>query len=359
MVLNMAKRQIYSQKEFRLRVLEEWRRSERSSRPEILILFNGMKSVTDSQEFFDRLTATFRGTDVFGWYRSNATFGVLLVELGKSSLREALKVVEDKIHRQVLCAADCASAGVSAELQVLPPYTFTGGDLGNSAGTVEELWKDIHENNWILTAITRALDISGSLLFLIFLSPCFLAIAFCIRLTTRGPALFRQRRVGLRGSTFELYKFRTMTVGNNDQAHREFMKQFINGNGKQHSDERGEGVFKITNDSRVTRVGQFLRRTSLDEIPQFWNVLRGDMSLVGPRPPLAYEVEHYDLWHRQRINESKPGITGLWQVHGRSRCTFDEMTRLDLKHAQTGSLALYLRVLLETPQAVIRGRGAH
>jgi len=355
----MPYRQIYSQREFRGRVLEEWRRAERSGRPEILILFNGIKSTTDVQNFFNLLTSTFRGTDVFGWYRSNAVFGVLLVELGKTSLSEALEVVEHKINCQVLCDANCVAAGISAELQVLPPYTFTGGDLGSSAGVVDKVWKDIHEDNWMLTAITRAFDIGGSLLFLLLLSPIFLAIALCIRITSRGPALFRQKRVGLRSRPFELYKFRTMKVGNNDDAHREFMKQFINGHGEQYLDEHGLAVFKITNDSRVTRVGQFLRRTSLDEIPQFWNVLRGDMSLVGPRPPLAYEVEHYDLWHRQRINELKPGITGFWQVHGRSRCTFDEMTRLDLKHAQPHSLALYLRVLLETPQAVIHGRGAH
>lgn len=355
----MPDRLIYSQKEFRVRVLEEWRRAERSGRPEILVLFNGMKSTPGVENFFDLLTSTFRGTDVFGWYRSDATVGVLLVELGKSGLRQALDVVANKISSQVFCDANRLAAGISAELQVLPPYTFTGGEVGSNAVVVEMLWKDIHEGNWIFKVSARALDICGSLLLLLILSPLFLAIGLGIRITSRGPALFRQVRVGLHGRTFELYKFRTMKLGNDDGVHREFMKSFINGHGEQHLDERGQAVFKMTNDSRITRVGRFLRRTSLDEIPQFWNVLWGDMSLVGPRPPLPYEVEQYDLWHRRRINELKPGVTGLWQVRGRSRCTFDEMTRLDLKHAQPHSLGLYFRVLLDTPRAMIQGHGAH
>ena len=118
-------------------------------------------------------------------------------------------------------------------------------------------------------------------------------------------------------------------------------------------------VYKLTNDPRVTAVGRFLRKTSLDEFPQFWNVLRGEMSLVGPRPPVAYEFEMYDYWHRRRVLELKPGVTGLWQVNGRSRTCFDDMVRLDLRYSQTWSLWLDLKILLATPLAVVAGNGAH
>ncbi len=118
------------------------------------------------------------------------------------------------------------------------------------------------------------------------------------------------------------------------------------------------GVYKLTNDSRITPVGRFLRKTSLDEFPQFFNVLKGDMSLVGPRPPIPYECEKYDVWHKRRILEVKPGITGLWQVKGRSSTTFDDMVRLDLNYVTHWSLLLDLKILFQTPFAVLKGKGA-
>jgi len=120
-----------------------------------------------------------------------------------------------------------------------------------------------------------------------------------------------------------------------------------------------KGVYKITNDPRVTWIGRLLRRTSLDEIPQFWNVLKGEMSLVGPRPPIPYEIGAYDIWHRRRLLESRPGITGLWQVHGRSKTTFDEMVRLDLQYSRMWSPMLDVKILLQTPRAVFSGDGAY
>jgi lipopolysaccharide/colanic/teichoic acid biosynthesis glycosyltransferase len=133
----------------------------------------------------------------------------------------------------------------------------------------------------------------------------------------------------------------------------------IAGEAERNGNENGEGVFKITNDPRITSIGKLLRRASLDELPQFINVLRGEMSLVGPRPPVAYEVEAYDVWHRRRILEAKPGITGLWQVNGRSRVKFDDMVRLDLRYAKTWSPWLDVKILLRTPGAVISGGGAY
>jgi lipopolysaccharide/colanic/teichoic acid biosynthesis glycosyltransferase len=150
-----------------------------------------------------------------------------------------------------------------------------------------------------------------------------------------------------------------MYVANDSSAHQEYVKQLISGTLDQTKTDGTPTVFKLTNDKRITPVGAFLRKTSLDELPQFFNVLLGDMSLVGPRPPVPYEVEHYDLWHRRRLLAVKPGITGLWQVTGRSRTTFDEMVRLDLQYAKSWSLALDVKILLRTPQAVLVGDGAY
>ena len=151
-----------------------------------------------------------------------------------------------------------------------------------------------------------------------------------------------------------------MYVGNDASIHQEYTKKLISGKAQRHPCEgNSEGVFKLTGDSRITSVGAFLRKTSLDELPQFYNVLKGEMSLVGPRPPIPYEVENYDVWHRRRLLEAKPGITGLWQVSGRSRVTFDEMVRLDLRYARTWSPWMDIQILLRTPRAVLLGQGAH
>jgi lipopolysaccharide/colanic/teichoic acid biosynthesis glycosyltransferase len=156
---------------------------------------------------------------------------------------------------------------------------------------------------------------------------------------------------------FTMLKFRTMHVNAGHAAHHEFVTAFIKAGGQAQVAEEN-GMFKIANDPRVTTVGRLLRKTSLDELPQLWNVVRGEMSLVGPRPPLYYEVEEYQPWHCRRVLEAKPGITGLWQVAGRSRTTFDEMVRLDLRYAKARSLWTDVKILLATPAAVIVGKGA-
>jgi lipopolysaccharide/colanic/teichoic acid biosynthesis glycosyltransferase len=161
--------------------------------------------------------------------------------------------------------------------------------------------------------------------------------------------------VGQHGRHFTFIKFRSMKAGNDPSLHEAYCRKLIEGKAEKHKDENGAEVFKITSDPRITPVGKFLRKTSLDELPQLWNVLRGEMSLVGPRPPIPYEVSCYDVWHRRRVLEVKPGMTGLWQVRGRNRTTFDEMVRLDLRYAHKWSLWLDLKILLETPFAVLKG----
>jgi lipopolysaccharide/colanic/teichoic acid biosynthesis glycosyltransferase len=152
-----------------------------------------------------------------------------------------------------------------------------------------------------------------------------------------------------------------MYINNNQDVHKEYVHNLIakKVSGQTGTESTEKKVYKITNDTRVTLLGKFLRKTSLDELPQFVNVLKGDMSLAGPRPPIPYELEKYDIWHRRRVLEIKPGITGLWQVIGRSTTTFDEMVRLDLQYARSWSLWLDIKILLKTPKAVLAGKGAH
>ena len=173
--------------------------------------------------------------------------------------------------------------------------------------------------------------------------------------------MFRQERSGQFGEKFGFLKFRSMYVNNDQDVHREFVQNFITKkpSGEDIDGKSGKIVYKITKDKRITHFGHILRRTSLDELPQFFNVLNGDMSLVGPRPPLQYELEKYDCWHWRRIMEVKPGITGLWQVMGRSSTTFDDMVRLDLKYVTNWSLWLDIMILFKTPRAVISGKGAY
>jgi len=219
-------------------------------------------------------------------------------------------------------------------------------------------------------AVKRLIDIVGSGVGLILSAPIFLVIAALIKLTSAGPVFFRQQRIGQHGTAFTFLKFRTMFTNNDHSLHKEFVKKLIagdalpsssngNGNGNGSGNGNGHGVYKITADPRITRIGSFLRRSSIDELPQLINVLKGEMSLVGPRPPVAYEVEAYDIWHRGRLLEAKPGITGLWQVNGRSRVKFDEMVRLDIRYARTWSLWLDIKILLRTPHAVLIGEGAY
>lgn len=216
--------------------------------------------------------------------------------------------------------------------------------------------------------IKRAMDIVIAALLLILLAPLFVLVACAIKLDSPGPAIFRQERVGrrrrrpdgtLEETIFTFYKFRSMYHNNDDAIHRAFIRQLIEDESgrKLASLKRDKSIYKMDDDPRITRVGRFIRKTSLDELPQLWNVLCGHMSLVGPRPALPYEVALYKPWHKQRL-DVMPGITGLWQVTARSSVPFDEIIKLDLDYVERQSLWLDLKILFLTPFAVISGRGA-
>lgn len=206
--------------------------------------------------------------------------------------------------------------------------------------------------------IKRAFDLSGALFGLLILSPVFFITAILVKVTSKGPILYQQKRLGHKGRYFTFYKFRSMYVNNEDRIHREYMKKLISGSIKDiNNGSDNAPCYKIVNDPRITPFGKLMRKTSIDELPQLWNVLIGEMSLVGPRPPLPYEVEEYKNWHYRRVFDVKPGITGLWQVSGRNKTTFDEMVRLDIFYAKNWSLVMDLNILIKTAKSIFVADG--
>jgi lipopolysaccharide/colanic/teichoic acid biosynthesis glycosyltransferase len=302
-----------------------------------------------------------RETDFSGWYKENSVIGVIFTEVSEAN-RNSMQTI-------ILARLKASLRGQFREDQIdqihiafhVFPDDWTGKDTGNPPNVT--LYPDfvrINRPRGLTHFVKRSIDILGSLATLVCFSPLFLAISLAIKLTSGGPVLFRQERVGQYGVGFVFLKFRSMHLRNDSSIHRQFVGRFIAGKTDCAKPEQiDQPIYKITADPRVTPIGKFLRKTSFDELPQFWNVLRGEMSLVGPRPPIPYELSSYDIWHRRRIIEVKPGITGLWQVLGRSRTTFDEMVRLDLRYASTWSLWLDLKILLKTPRAIISGEGAY
>lgn len=214
-------------------------------------------------------------------------------------------------------------------------------------GQVGASHEDFREPSVFYRVTKRAMDVVFSLLVLVLLFPAYLLIMLLIRLDSAGPPIIRQVRLGKGCAPFNMYKFRSMC------AEAETMMAQV-----QHLNEMSGPVFKVKMDPRVTRVGRFLRKYSLDELPQFVNVLRGDMSLVGPRPPLPHEVERYEPWQLRRL-DVLPGLTCLWQINGRNHCDFDKWVALDLEYIAKRNLLLDLKILLKTVPAVISGKGAY
>jgi len=204
----------------------------------------------------------------------------------------------------------------------------------------------------------RLFDVMLAFVLLVIASPFMLVIAILIKLDSRGGVLYRQKRIGENGKPYSMLKFRSMRADADPSIHQDYVTRLIKENlDPGQVQENGKDSLKMEDDPRITRVGRFIRKTSLDELPQFFNVLRGEMSLVGPRPSLPYELEHYQDWHKRRL-EALPGLTGLWQVRGRNRVSFDEMVRMDLEYIQHQSIWMDCWILLQTPWVVLSARGA-
>jgi lipopolysaccharide/colanic/teichoic acid biosynthesis glycosyltransferase len=342
----------------------ERKRSERSGRPFLVMTldFIGIPTEESRRESImwamKTLSVLTRDTDIKGWYKNSEILGVIFTEM--NSLET--ETLQKKIHESL-------SVRLSEEqlddIQLSFHRFPKDGKPNKPGGAVNFTFypeypkkERFHKN---ALKIKRMVDIIGSIFGILIYSPFFIIIPLCIKMTSRGPVLFRQERVGQYGKTFIFLKFRSMYVDNDENVHKKYVQDLIAGkvSGESADNSVGQKVYKITNDKRVTPLGNILRKLSLDELPQFYNVLRGDMSLVGPRPPIPYELEKYDPWHRRRVLEVKPGITGLWQVTGRSSTTFDEMVRIDLHYATNWSLWFDVKILLKTTWIVVAGKGAY
>ena len=351
---------------FRRTIALERKRSERSRKPFMLMLLDmGEGLLTEKNgktldKILSALALSTRETDVTGWYADGSVIGVVFTEIGIDDGNTVPTTIISRVTdtlRGSLMWEQFNQLNIS--FHVFPEdWDIDANDRPSNPTLYPDL-SQRDQTRRVFRGMKRMMDIAGSLVALILLAPVFLVAAAAIKMTSQGPVFFRQRRMGQHGKSFVFLKFRSMYVNNDAGVHREYVKQLIAGKAAKHSDGTGEGVYKLTKDSRITTVGAFLRKTSLDEIPQFFNVLKGEMSLVGPRPPVPYEVEAYDIWHRRRLLEAKPGITGLWQVCGRSRVKFNDMVRLDLKYARTWSPWMDIKILARTPGAVVLGEGAH
>jgi lipopolysaccharide/colanic/teichoic acid biosynthesis glycosyltransferase len=350
---------------FRRLLCQERKRSERSRKSFVLMLVQRKTPKPhDETPALERvvrpLAGLIRETDTLGWFESNGILGVIFSELGDAELSVAVESIESK----TLAAFHRALNANQVEALQISFYSYPQSWKGGGYALLDPILypdlTDLEHSKRASLLLKRCLDIVGSSLALICLAPMFAILAILIKLTSKGPVFFRQQRLGQFQVPFAFLKFRSMHVATNAEVHRQYVKNFIAGRAEPNaSNGNTRRVYKLTNDPRVTWVGKFMRRTSLDEIPQFWNVLMGQMSLVGPRPPIGYEIEAYDVWHRRRLMEAKPGITGLWQVHGRSRTTFDDMVRLDLRYSRMCSPVSDLKILLQTPRAVFSGDGAY
>lgn len=351
--------EIFDEKSFLRTLCLERKRTERSSRRFVLMLLEAGNLLKNQRggkpldKVLRALCSSTRETDAKGWYKDGSVIGVIFTEIGETDGKIVANALMTRLTKALCGVLSIEEINeVHMSFHIYPEDSGTSGSIGPMDMS---LYPDSEENNGAGSrALKRSVDIIGGLSAIVLFSPILMAIALAIKLTSKGPMLFRQERVGQFGQKFTFLKFRSMYTGNDPRAHQDYMKSLISGQTNETS-----GVYKIKNDPRVTAVGRFLRRTSLDELPQFFNVLAGDMSLVGPRPPIPYEFDLYFLWQRRRLLSVKPGITGLWQVGGRSRVKFDEMVRMDLEYARTWSVLLDLKILLLTPKAMISGDGAY
>ena len=360
-------RGILAQEPFVRMLYVERKRTERSGRGFVLMLLEsaGLLRADSSEDAFDKvlaaLSSSTRDTDIKGWYKDGLVIGVIFTELGAGTDgRSVANALLTKVTEALSSALSIRQINqISLSFHVYPEdWDDNGPTSGIQPTLYEDLLRGVQPSRASLL-VKRIMDITGSLAALVLGLPIFVAIAIAIKLTSKGPVLFKQVRLGQYGRGFSFLKFRSMCCNNDPTIHQEYVKRFISGAEGCEQAVAGRIQFKLTADPRVTRIGRFLRKTSLDELPQFLNVLKGEMSLVGPRPPIRYEVENYATWHKARVLAAKPGITGLWQVAGRSRVKFDDMVRLDLRYANSWTPWLDVKILLQTPAAILTANGAH
>lgn len=385
----MKNMNILKKSEFADLIYYERERSERTNSPFSLIHidFSKINKSTDAQafkEFIKTIEPSFRTIDRAGWVKDN-TICILLPETKidgakhaavkfKNKLRERLgeksslldfvistypeifDYKENNIHSNKTIS--CTSSLTEIHGMEYSSEPLMSETLALDSSRILDLGAIRLREDWQFV-VKRVIDISGALFGLIIFSPLMLIIASGIKLTSKGPLFFKQERMGYQGKKFPFLKFRSMYTDNDESLHREYVKKHIKGNHNEiNMGSEDQPCYKMKNDPRITPLGKILRKSSMDELPQFFNVLMGQMSLVGPRPPIPYELDNYQTWHMKRVLNVKPGITGLWQVKGRSLTTFDEMVRMDLHYAKNWDLWLDIKILFSTFKVVFTGMGA-
>jgi lipopolysaccharide/colanic/teichoic acid biosynthesis glycosyltransferase len=349
---------VHSRERFRDLIERERSRADRTGICFSLVVFNHKGRKRDTYHtlyhLVGLLTSRARTSDEIGWF-DKTSLGVVLIGAGEAGATE--------FGRKVIASLPEEVAAPKVSVYIYPTNGHGEGEPGSSVKSGSEaaippfptteyaafpedaampsvffrqlpLWKDI-------------LDVLFALIALILLSPLFLLIAVYIKIADPGPVFFRQGRIGFRGKKFECWKFRTMKVGNDAAAHEEYLKSLINGG------DQAMTKLDAREDPRIIPLGWLLRQTGLDELPQLVNVLRGDMSLVGPRPCLPYEAKEYDQWHSERF-DSVPGLTGLWQVSGKNRTTFKDMMRFDIRYSRRMSFWMEIQILFKTFPAIVQ-----
>ncbi|MBD3319990.1 MAG: sugar transferase [Chitinivibrionales bacterium] len=353
---------VYSEHYFHEMLSLERKRSERTKKKFMLMMLDlrdlvapgggkdpleKMADVLSVGRIIGLLGDASRETDIKGWYKKDQIIGIIYTETTGTNE----KVMIDKVRSVLFKDLDKRQVDLINISCFLFPNE--GGTRPIDSLFYTDAYKDLGKAT--ATGMKRVIDIAGSIAGIVLFSPLLVVIPIIIKLTSKGPVFFLQERAGLGGKPFKVIKFRTMRPDNDDSKHKEFMKNFIKNTG----DVGQDGVFKIKDDPRVTPIGKWLRKTSLDELPQFFNVFRGDMSLVGPRPAIPYEVEEYDAWHKRRVLQTKPGITCIWQVEGRSITSFEGQARMDIEYIKKWTILLDLKLLIKTPFSVLASKGAY
>ena len=344
---------VYPRSLFLEQMCVEKRRAERTEAPLSIAVFDFGESEAQEMRFnfIKSINGKIRDTDILGYICENKIC-LLLPDTEEAGAQEVVKKIINgnagRTFPQAVIASypDKIFKNLSAENQ--DPQDSDPLFLEYSKGSGQ-----------FFVLLKRCFDILGSIVGILLLSPVMLITALAIKIDSPGAAIFKQIRLGRKGRPFVFYKFRSMYCKADDKIHRDYVTKLIKGNGAEiNQGDADNPLYKIKRDPRVTKVGKFIRNTSIDELPQLFNVLKGDMSLVGPRPPLPYEVERYKPWHLRRVLEKRPGITGLWQVEGRSRTSFDDMVRLDVQYIRNWSFLLDLKILVKTVKVVIFRVGA-
>jgi len=342
----------------------EKRRSDRSKAPLSLALYRADDDARRTVDFLEVLNQLTRETDILG-HVGNDMIALLCPDTDAAGIRAVLRKIDANAKDLALRAItvvthpdllfDKLGDGSLADGQDTPPVGV--------ARLPPALVADRPGRGKHGYGLKRSIDVAGAVLGIALTAPVMLVTAAAVALTSHGPVIFRQTRLGQGGKPFVFYKFRSMVANGDDGIHRAFVADLINGQdsrqeGAPKGEEAGRELYKMKSDPRVTPIGRFIRKTSIDELPQLFNVLKGDMSLVGPRPPIPYEAAKYQAWHLRRLLTAKPGLTGLWQVEGRSKVSFNEMVRMDLRYIRDCSLEMDLRILLKTVRVVLRCEGA-